>query len=196
MHYRCLKRQMRASGKYTLVPIREEDMQAIRIWRNDQIDVLRQRVPLSEEDQRRYYEQVVRPSFDDPKPDLILFSYLLDGVLIGYGGLTHVDWCADRAEVSFLLETARTTDEKQYAYEFGVFLRVLQDVAFGDLGLNRLFAETYDIRPHHVAVLEQNGFEPEGRLRQHIKIQGRYVDALIHGCLKAWWECERHVLER
>jgi len=46
-----------------------------------------------------------------------------------------------------------------------------------------LFTETYDIRPRHVAILEMNGFKLEGRLIDHVLIDGKYIDALIHGCV-------------
>jgi RimJ/RimL family protein N-acetyltransferase len=48
---------------------------------------------------------------------------------------------------------------------------------------SRLFTETYDIRPHHVAVLEKVGFRLEGRLRKHIAVEGVVTDVLFHGLL-------------
>lgn len=182
--YRCLKQQVLEMDGYVLVPLREEDIWPIKEWRNAQIDVLRQKRPLMDEDQRRYYEEIVRPQFALPQPPQILFSYLRDGRCIGYGGLMNIDWDARRAEVSFLLDTSRTHDLDVYCRDFAVFLRMLKHIAFEQLDFHRLFTETYDIRPHHVAVLESNGFVPEGRMRDHVMIRGAYVDSLIHGCLK------------
>lgn len=183
MNYKTLRSGSYASNGYSLVPLRKEDMTAIMRWRNDQMDVLRQGKALTAADQERYYAERVLPSFTAEHPGIILFSFLLGGACVGYGGLTNIDWASKRAELSFLLETARARDEKKYAEDFGVFLALIKQAAFDDLGFHRLFAETYDIRPLHVAVLEKNGFTLEGRMKDHVFINGRFVDALLHGLL-------------
>lgn len=184
MRYRCLPTQRFESGNYALCPIREADIQAIGRWRNEQMDILRQNAPISEADQQRYYDTAIQPTFEQDAPSQILFSYLLDEVCIGYGGLTNIVWPHRRAELSFLLATERTHDLEPYQREFGIYLTLLQQVAFDALGLNRLFSETFDIRPHIVAVLEDKGFRPEGVMKQHVWIAGKPVDALLHGCLR------------
>jgi len=185
MRYACLKQERYESGPLAVIPVREEDMELIRVWRNEQIRVLRQKKPLSPEDQRRYYREAVLPTFDQPQPPMLLFTYLQEDRPIGYGGLVHIDWENRRAEISFLLETARSKEDAdgEYARLFSCFLGFMKQIAFEELGLNRLYTETFDIRPLHVQVLEKNGFRPEGRMRQHVRINGRFVDSLIHGCL-------------
>jgi RimJ/RimL family protein N-acetyltransferase len=49
--------------------------------------------------------------------------------------------------------------------------------------LQRLCTETYAFRDSTIQVLEQCGFRQEGRLREHVRIGERWVDALVHGCL-------------
>jgi len=120
------------------------------------------------------------------QPKQLLFGYWQNDELIGYGGLTNTDWLSRRSEISFLLGTARTLDYENYAQDFSVFLGLLKRVAFAELGFNRLFTETFDIRPWHVKVLEENNFRFEGRLKQHVLIEGCYVDSLMHGCLKEY----------
>jgi RimJ/RimL family protein N-acetyltransferase len=193
MAYALLKRGEYRDGPYSLVPLRAEDMLSIGRWRNEQIAVLRQKRPLTDEDQRNYYERVVEPSFGQQHPGLLLFSYLLDNRLIGYGGLTNLDWDHRRAEISYLVETKRSgeQDVERYDRDFSTFLRLMKQIAFEDLELNRLFTETFDIRPVHVSILEKNGFKLEGRLLQHVRINGVYVDSLMHGCLKEHEHVER-----
>jgi RimJ/RimL family protein N-acetyltransferase len=73
-----------------------------------------------------------------------------------------------------------------YRQDFLAHLRLLGQAAFTGLTFNRLFTETYDIRPAHVAVLEEAGFRPEGRLRQHVRLgPGTFADSLMHGQLAA-----------
>lgn len=181
--YRCLQTPL-AESEYRLVTYREQDLERIRQWRNDQMNVLRQKQPLSEADQLAYYRDAILPSIQASSPSQILVSVLRDEECIAYGGLTGIDWTIGRAEVSFLADTARARDVKRYSQDFAAFLRLLRTLAFERLRLNRLFTETYDVRPHHVAVLEANGFQLEGRLRRHILVDGQVADVLFHGMLR------------
>ncbi|HUC91997.1 MAG TPA: GNAT family N-acetyltransferase [Paenibacillus sp.] len=177
---------------YSVRALRLEDILDIKQWRNEQMAVLRQKTVLTDEDQRRYYRQVIAPSFEQEYPGLMLFSYFLEGRLIGYGGLTNLDWDHRRAEISYLVETARSheKDAGRYEEDFSHFLRLMKRIAFEELALNRLFTETFDIRPLHVSILEKNGFKPEGRLNQHVRLNGSYLDSLVHGCLKEFEHVE------
>lgn len=172
-----------AENGLLLRPIRHEDLEPIRRWRNAQLEVLRQAAPLSAQDQQRYWEQVLAPAFGAPQPRQILVSAVQDGALVAYGGLVHIDWPSARAEVSFLAPEDTAGDLPRYQALFGRFLAALKRLAFQDLGFHRLFTETYDLRPHHVAVLEAAGFAPEGRMIDHVRIGGRFVDSLLHGCV-------------
>ena len=62
---------VRVSG-YEYPPLRREDIQALRRFRNEQIDVLRQAEVISEEQQERWFEERVVPAQRDPKPDQVL----------------------------------------------------------------------------------------------------------------------------
>ena len=184
MKYICLKKNKYIMNGYCLLPLREKDIYQIKKWRNEQIKVLRQKSVIDNEEQIKYFTEAVKPTFEQDHPKMILFSFLAGNQCIGYGGLTNIDWTAKRAEISFLLATEFTQDRKIYANDFTVFLRLIKAVAFNDLGFNRLYTETYDIRPVHIAVLEKSGFRLEGRLRRHVLIEGEYQDSLIHGILK------------
>lgn len=169
---------------HTLVPLRAEDAAALRVWRNAQTDVLRQQRPLGEDDQRRWYHDVLLPAHAVENPTLLLVSMLLNGRFVAYGGLTNVDWDSRRAEVSFLADPDRAADPETYAADFTTFLRWLAGLAFNELGLHRLFAETYAFRTAHIALLESCGFRREGLLRDHVVKRGRHVDSVLHGLLE------------
>ena len=109
--YRCLNKQEFSRGAYSLVPLRYEDRFAIMRWRNQQLYHLRQSSPLTEEDQQRYFDQVVAGLFAQERPGQVLFSYLENGRCIGYGGLVHINWTDRHAEVSFVMETEREEKE-------------------------------------------------------------------------------------
>lgn len=171
-------RQEFVDNDLRLVPIRQGDLRAIMNWRNAQMAFLRQDAPLSEEDQQRYWNRL-RAGFQDYNPDEILFSYLDQDRCIGYGGLTRISWSSRNGELSFLMDP----EVEDYPYHFTSFLKILKEVVFQNLRFHRIWSETYDVRPEHVAILEKCGFIPEGRMRQHARVEGKWVDALIHGCL-------------
>jgi len=182
--YKCLGKNIFLFQNYSLVPLRKQDIQIIRNWRNEQMRVLRQKKKLTKKDQVDYYEKVIKKIFNKKKPNLILFSFLLENICVGYGGLTNIDWVAKKSEVSFLLDTARLKDKKTYRKDFRVFLNFILDLAFSELKLYKLVTETYDIRPPHVNVLESVGFRLEDRLKHQVFVKGKYVDSLHHGYLR------------
>ena len=186
MTYRPLPQAEYHHDAYRLVPIRYNDREPIRAWRNAQLDVLRQAAPLTSEQQDAYFQRIVLPLFEQEKPGQLLFSLLHNDELVAYGGLVHISWADLRAEVSFLVDPARAAAPAAYRQDFRAHLRLLGQVAFKGLKFNRLFTETYDIRPAHIAILEETGFQLEGRLRQHIQLAtGTFTDSLMHGQLAA-----------
>ncbi len=182
--YRCLKKNnFQDREGYQLITIREEDLESIRLWRNAQIEILRQKGPISAQEQSDYFHHVIWPTFVQQQPHQILFSYLYHRTCIGYGGLTHLDWEAYRAEVSFLVNPIRVQNTACYQQDFTHFLALLCHVAFDDLNLHRLFTETFAFRHLHIAILEKFGFRHEGTLRDHIYKKRRWHHSFIHGYL-------------
>ncbi len=179
-HYKCLKINIYTLEKYSLVPIRKSDIETIRHWRNEQISILRQNSLLTEKEQNEYYMNVIELSFMQKHPSIILFSFLLNYKLIGYGGLTNIDWISKKAEVSLLLDTIRINDKKLYRKEFSLFLDLIKQVAFQDMKFHKLYTETFDMRPLHIEILEENKFKLEGRLKEHLVVNEKYIDSLIH----------------
>lgn len=182
--YQCLAQaSFEDSEGYQLIPIRLEDSEKIRLWRNAQMDVLRQKHPLSEQEQQMYFQTAIVPGFKEQYPRQILFSYLYQQTLIGYGGLVYIDWESKRAEVSFLLDSVRAKQEPQYKQDFIHYLALLDRVAFGHLHFHRLFTETFAFRQEHMRILEQAGYQLEGILREHIYKKEHWHDAFFHGKL-------------
>lgn len=176
--YICLKQQEQHHGDYSIVPLRYEDRFAIMKWRNEQIYHLRQVRPLTEDDQQRYFDNVVAKLYDNSQPDQILFSYMEKDVCIGYGGLVHINWTDNNAEVSFIMDTRL---EKEYFTDYwSNYLTMLKEVAFNDLGLHKIYTYAFDLRPNLYDVLEKNGFTREATLKEHCFFDGEYKDVVIH----------------
>ncbi|MGY5151476.1 MAG: GNAT family N-acetyltransferase [Candidatus Nitrosopumilus sp. bin_6a] len=165
---------------YQLIPIRLQDAEEIRRWRNEQINFLRQEKPLSSSEQIKYFEQVIVPTFQKSNPTQILFSFLNNSKIIGYGGFVNIDWNSKISEISFLEETDRTKNHSLYEDDFSVFLDFLKKIACNDLKFTKLFTETYDIRPEHIKILEKNGFSINNIEKNGKIIDGKRVDILFH----------------
>lgn len=163
--------------------VEPEHIETIRCWRNAQIDVLRQTRAITHEDQIAYFERVVWPDKGSDHPSNILLGLFEKDRIIGYGGLVHIAWDYARAEVSFLLATEIAQDDETVSTLFATWLRQMQRLAFDDLGLSRLTTETYAMRTLHIRILEEAGFQREGLLREHVRVDDRPMDAVVHGCL-------------
>ena len=168
MKYKALKVNDFKEGGYQVVPIRIKDIESIRIWRNAQMDVLRQNKELSSNDQKQYFKNSIIPLFESDNPEQILFSFFKDSELIGYGGLVHISWVDKRAEMSFLLNNTRASVDVQYSKDFTCFIELIKEVCFNEMKFNRLFTETYAFRKFHISILERTGFIKEGCLRNNI----------------------------
>jgi RimJ/RimL family protein N-acetyltransferase len=177
--YKSLKKQIFISEQYSLVPLRMEDRYRIMKWRNEQIYHLRQSKPLTEKDQENYFESVVSSLFEQEKPNQILFSLLKNNECIGYGGLVHINWIDQHAEVSFIMDTS--LEKNQFEKLWTVFLYLLEDVAFHELKFHKLNTYAFDVRPHLYKVLEDNLFIEEARLKEHCYYKGQFIDVLLQG---------------
>ncbi len=171
-------------GDYDYVPLRRADIEALRRFRNAQVDVLRQAGPISSAQQERWYDSVVIAAQREAQPVMMLVSILAEpDRFVGYGGLTNIDWESRRAEVSFLVDPVRAGEPGVYRRDMSSFLDFLKRWAFAEIGLNRLFTETYAFREAHIEILESAGFSLEGRLRQHVLVGDELTDSIMHGLL-------------
>ena len=172
-----------SNGLMSLTPVQPDHIQLIRIWRNNQLNILRQSDYLSESDQISYFDNYVWPDMDSRQPNQILLSIFDDKTLIGYGGIVHIHWTDRRGEVSFLLRTDLMDYPHKVADYFATYLSLLKHIAFELLQFRKLSTETFAHRKSIISILESSDFWLEGRLRRHVLVDNIPIDSLIHGCL-------------
>ena len=176
--YRTLNKQIFHSGEFSLVPIRYEDRYKIMKWRNEQVYHLRQDEPLTKEKQDHYFQNVVAQLFDKKKPSQLLFSFLKKGELKGYGGLVRINWIDKNAEISFLMKTSEESENFSiYWYDY---LDMIEEVAFTQLGLHKIYTFAFDLRPDLYIVLKEKSYFLDSILTEHVYFEGRFIDAVIH----------------
>lgn len=180
-HYTALQKQEYTDAAFRLLPIRFEDRLEIMKWRNEQIYHLRQEKELSIEDQDRYFNEVVAKLFTETKPNQLLFSLLENEVCVGYGGLVHINWDDELAEISFVMNTE--LEAMSFTRLWQSYLSLIEELAFEELKLNRIFTHAYDMRPHLYPALEQIGYKKEAVLRDHYQFDEKFFDLVIHAKL-------------
>jgi hypothetical protein len=178
--YNCLPIQELKLNNYSITPIRYIDIQEIRRWRNEQIDVLRQEKIITPEQQTQYYESVIKKSFFEYQPTIILFSFFLEKDCVGYGGLTNINWKLKNAELSFICETKRSKKTDLYQKDFSVFLKLIKQLSFEHLKFVKLYTETYDIRDNHIKILEEHEFILTSTLIKNKPIRKEWINVLFH----------------
>ena len=176
--YKALNRQVFSKGEYSIIPIRMEDRFSIMKWRNEQIYHLRQDKRLTEEDQDNYFRSIIANTFKQQKPNQILFSFLENGLCIGYGGLVHINWIDKNAEISFIMETSQ--EEIKFETNWSVFLSLIEKVAFKELFFHKIYVYAFDLRPHLYLALEKSNFFKDAVLKEHCYFNGKFIDVVIH----------------
>ena len=176
--YKVLRRQVFSEGEYSLVPLRFKDRMDILKWRNEQIYHLRQSKLLTEDDQKNYFNNIVAKLFNNEQPSQLLFSFLRGETCIGYGGLVHINWIDKNAEVSFLMNTE--LEKKSFSMHWQIFIGLIEQVAFKDVKMYKIFTYAIDLRPKLYKVLEEANWLKEAVLKSHVCLNEGFKDIIIH----------------
>ncbi len=119
------------------------------------------------------------PALEDGSALWFAIALSPDSPAIGECDLSEIDRQHGRAELGFLF--ARAHWGKGYGLEAG---RALVDLAFGELGLARLWARVHAGNVASARLLEKLGFVYEGTLRGHVMREGERRDCLLYGRLR------------
>lgn len=173
------------SGKNVrLRAIERRDLPNFVAWLND--PAVRQNlmiaVPLSQAQEEDWFEQTLRHPLEEQP--LGIEVQTPDGwQLIGNCGFVKVDWRNSCAEIGIFIGDARFWN-KGYGTEA---MRLMLKYGFCTLNLNRIYLNVYETNPRGIHCYEKAGFIHEGRLRQAIFQDGRYIDLLVMGALRSEW---------
>ena len=179
--YKAFTEQTYKNGEFEIIPIRHEDRIEIMKWRNEQIYHLRQKEPLTAEQQDVYFANVVSKLFDQEQPNQMLFSFLKNEELIGYGGLVHINWDDRNAEVSFVMNTR--LEKEGFSKNWSEYLYLVEKVAFNELNFRKLYVYAFDLRPHLYSTLEANSYFLDARLKDHCFVDNEFKDVVIYSKL-------------
>tara|TARA_Y100000817_G_scaffold226776_1_gene179593 strand:- start:639 stop:1217 length:579 start_codon:yes stop_codon:yes gene_type:complete len=178
--YKFLKNRKYSLRNYSIVPLRNDDIVKIKTWRNEQINILRQKDLLSNSQQKEYYHSLIENSFYIIKPSEILFSFLLNDECIGYGGLVHIDWVKKIGEISFINDTTRASNDELYRSDFKNFISLLFGITFSELKFSKVTTETYGIRTNTLRLLDELGFKLNHVIENNIQINNKKYNSFFH----------------
>lgn len=151
------------------------DIQKIRVLRNSNIQILRQKKNISIKKQNNYFFSQVKKSTITPKPNMILFSIYSNLKFIGYGGFVNIDWPKKIAELSFLTNIDVSNIKKNHEKIFSLYLSLAKRIAKDELKFKKLYSETYSFRKNHIKILEQSNFK---KIKK--KLNKKNLTSLIH----------------
>lgn len=166
--------------KVRLRPVTEADLPCFVEWLKDR-EVTRWLAAIGEPptlpDELDWYEA------RRGDPDNVLWAIeTLDGRLAGNVELRLTPH-AQRAEVGIAIQ-----DRSRWGQGLGTdALRLVLAYAFEDLELNRVELTTDVANARAIRCYEKCGFVPEGTLRQHRLIDGKFGDTLMMSILKEEW---------
>lgn len=116
--------------------------------------------------------------------DLVLIE---DGEIVAFAGVTNINQETRKGESYTFVHPEK--------HGKGIGLRarsMVLDYAFGELGLNKVYAYTNEDNLASCKLSEKLGFILEGRLRQeYLDKDGVLKDRLYYGLLKEEWEANR-----
>lgn len=169
--------------------VEREDVPRFAQWLNDPevIAGLLIYLPMASWDETRWFENLAqRPTEERP---LALDASLPDGSWkhIGNVGLHQIEWTNRAAEFGIFIG-----DKSFWNGGYGTeATRLMLKHGFETLNLNRIYLYVFETNPSAIRTYEKAGFAHEGKLRQSVYRNGRYVDALLMSILRSEWDAKQ-----
>lgn len=168
--------------------IEEQDLPHFVKWLND--PQVRQNlaliIPLSQRDEQEWYEDMrkrepyARPLAIEIQPDPGKDHWVFVGNCLLFG----FDWQSRQAEIGIHI------GEKGYWDQgFGTrAVKLLCKHGFETLNLNRIWLRVFESNQRAIKAYQNAGLSIEGKFRQGVYREGKYLDVIIMSVLRSEWE--------
>lgn len=173
------------SGRIRLRAPERSDIPRFVTWLNDpEVRAgLLVSLPLSTADEDGWFEAMLKRPLEE-HPMTIEVRQGDDWLPVGNCGFHNVDWRCRAAEVGIFIGE-KSLWNRGYGTEV---MRLLLKHGFHTLNLNRIALDVYETNPRAIRSYEKAGFVHEGRRRQAMYKDGRYVDILQMSVLRSEWQ--------
>lgn len=166
-----------------LRPLTDGDIDDVLAWMSDP-EIVRYQLyePRSREQVAEHVAKATATNRIAERGDWVEFGIELEGRIIGiiYFSLASVD--DETAEIGWALTAGY--HGKGFAMEAA---SAVLDLAFGAMGLHRVYAELDPRNTASVTLCERLGMRHEGHLVEHMMFKGEWADTGIYGILDREW---------
>jgi RimJ/RimL family protein N-acetyltransferase len=167
---------------------RQEDFEYIRKWVNDRKTTEYLSAifwfPQTEADTTDFLNRVMRAA---PNASYFVIADVKDESYIGQMDIFEINWKIRKGKLGTVIGSAQARG-KGYGTEA---LKLLEDYAFGVLGLERLELDVYADNVRAIRCYEKAGFQHEGTRRHAAMVNGKYADVCMMAMIKADWEAKQ-----
>lgn len=173
------------SGRIRLRAPERSDIPRFVTWLNDpEVRAgLLVSLPLSTADEEGWFEAMLKRPLEE-HPMTIEVRQGDDWLPVGNCGFHNIDWRCRAAEVGIFIGE-KSLWNRGYGTEV---MRLLLKHGFHTLNLNRIALDVYETNLRAIRSYENAGFVHEGRRRQAMFKDGRYVDILQMSVLRSEWQ--------
>ncbi|WP_329274565.1 GNAT family N-acetyltransferase [Streptomyces sp. NBC_00691] len=162
-----------------LAALDTDDAELVHSWRSD--PVVAHQMGIWPRSLTAVRERIERDIDDDDRDDFLILPP--GGTPVGYVGLTSQNIVNGTAEVELMLAARHRGHGHATAA-----LDAVVDLAFGELPMYRLTAETHTDNAPALAVLTKSGFTQEGISRAACLHRGRRHDLAVFSLLRPEWD--------
>ena len=74
-------------------------------------------------------------------------------------------------------------EKLSFSYYWKIFLNLIEQLAFGEINLHKIYTYAYDLRPKLYVLLEDEKYYKEAILKDHYYYKMKYIDVVIHSKL-------------
>ncbi len=165
----------------SLNAVEEEDLNQLKIWRNNPSfrKYFREYRELNTAQQNIWFKNKV---IEDDSTQMFSIRRLSDNVLLGCCGLIYINWIHRHADLSLYIGfNNQYIDSEGYAHES---CSLLFNYGFQELGLNKIWTEIYDFDNKKLELYKKFGFKLDGVLRENYFYKNNWYDSKVLSLLK------------
>lgn len=167
--------------KVYLCAIEREDLNTLRIWRNNEEfkKHFREYRQINSDMQEKWFENKV---LNDISTIMFSIKRVSDDKLLGCCGLCYINWVNRNADLSLYIgHDGAYIDENGYALES---CKLLFEYGFNQLGLNKIWTEIYEFDDKKKDLYEKLGLKVDGILRENYFYEGKWWNSMILSILR------------
>jgi RimJ/RimL family protein N-acetyltransferase len=148
----------------------------------------RHEFPVALEDVKKWFEANPERGLEDFV--VFVIYHKLDKRPIGDIGLNHINWVSRNANIF-----AEIGEPKYWGKGIvGEAAKLMINYGFSELNLHKIHASVYNPNERSLRAAEKLGFKKEGILKEHLYVDGEYVDNHKFSILrKEWLEVNKQI---